>query len=341
MPPNLFKNTSTGLWTDVGTEGAVWRFDRYGVTPIYMDCTFQTYDESYQVFTGTFTENLPLTGDIVITFENYAGDVQLFTGSHVDVSTSGDIDCAFEEMGFFSQAGLHLGCEFEKWEYLSVFNIEGEDMDNCVFKEWKCEMIGSSDYIYMTCEFHEFEGEMFDSPGLDLATEQWEFSGTGTNGVMAQLDLTLRAFDGVLTGGVGNELDLEFEKLEFDGTSDTEIKASMDLVFKLIQGEMDGNSDIVGSLDLQFLPFYATLGADDFIDPRGSLDLTFVPFRSDMAGIKGLEGGLTGNSMFMNIRMTGYTDGPNALELVFENPKITLGLEEEDCDLADTLTYTR
>lgn len=222
-------------------------------------------------------------------------------------------------------------------------------MDNCVFPFWEVEMFGSSDYIYMDCEFKEFEAEMWSSPGAQLVFEKWQFNATGTNGTMGVLDCTFRQFEMTGSAGGPTAMELEFEKLEFQAQGLTQLHGSLDLVFRLFQAELQGSTGNHADMDCAFLPMVVVMGSGDFIDPVGNMDCMFEAYRVDMSGSKNIEGNLAGSlGLYMEIEMTGYSDGPNNLDLVFEAPDIKMqddggegGEDGQDCALADTLIYRR
>lgn len=352
---SIFKDTTNGLWQDVTTHRIRWRFDKYGITPKVMICDHDSsiYDlyDTIELFTGTFTEpdDGSRTGDIDCDHEtaiyDLYDDIELFTATYEDapdLDTSGDIEASFEEFGLFMHSGLHMGLTMEPWLFQSYFNIEGEDMDSMFFEPFRAEMYGDHTYVSMELEFEPFESGLYMGTAMILTLEDWTMDFHGVTGYTGAIDLTMRRFEFAATGGRPAYIDLSFENFGFAGEANSGITASMSLVFRMADLVMGGNSDIVGSINASFDIFrfvFRTVGYSS--GAVGNMHLVFRLPEINMKGIKGIDGDLQPNSIPFTIQMSGYSDGPNALELVFEEPEMGSSLEEEDCDLADILTYAR
>lgn len=331
-----------------------------------LDCTFEAYPGDEELFTGTYTPGIEpitadlacaffsyenetdlfqarnlgeLTGALSCTFSAYPVDIEIFAGTTEGQDLTGNITCSFETWVMQAQTGLHMGLAFQPWTFNSSFFVEGEEMDNIVFKPFDFFATGTNQYNQLTVSFAGLDGEMYAGSGLNLVGEDFSMEGIAIIGHTGSIDMVMQRFTFFGDSGGPTNMSIEFEEFDFSAMSYTEYLATLNLVMRRFDLVMAGDTPILATLDGRFMRFSVTFNSGAVQSIVATLNLDFQPFWYIMGGIKGISADLIAQLEEIKMEMNAFQDGPNSIDLVFKPPEMYVSFDDEDCDLAETLTY--
>lgn len=347
---------------------AWWEADNYAPITAQVDCTFEEYETDVELFTGSYVsgdrtgsidaefasfifiqpftgtnEELGNSGDIDCTFQSYASDIEIFTGTVVEANLSGDITCTGQEFNLQMQSGLHVDLSMQPWEFVSSFTIEGDDVDNCEFRELTFEAYARVDYVTLVLDGRKWTCEMGDAPEVDLTFEQFTLTGEVYPGYTGGINAVGRRFEASMIGGAPSNIDCELEELTFSATGDVPIESSLELTVRVLQAEMDGTTPWASHMDLRGMQWRLDAAAGISGDRLGGLSLNFRQL--EISG--NVDGGKVADidSIFRSLlfKATAGTDGVDDLDLETLPPEIEMGsggaMSGETCAVADDLTF--
>jgi len=198
-------------------------------------------------------------------------------------------------------------------------------------------IIGDSKYVYATFTGRTPSMLMYAASNMEIEAERPALSMVGVVGVLGDIICRSSRCTLQMTGGPQSAIGLVMEPPELEITGIGEIMARLDVVARRMDLYAEGSQDIICRIDVRTRAM--TIELDGTVHPVGTIDLRSLRPLLTMTAIQGVEADLEARMLLMKMVASANIDGPNSINLEAEEPSIVLGVDDETCDLADTLVY--
>jgi hypothetical protein len=205
------------------------------------------------------------------------------------------------------------------------------------FKEPEVILIGDNSYVYMAAEMLEPECAMYIGTYLAVEIVPLDMEGLAVNGVTGKIKCKARALTMTAIAGAPAYMDLNIPLMGMEISADTPVTCTLTATAKKALYEMLGMSQNASDIDIRFKLMSITMAGD--IGTVANIQVSMQPATMAMVTKQNISADIGATIALLKMKAGLLTDGPNNIDLVFEEPDTVISDDGGDCALADTLTF--